>query len=279
MLEQKSYLNLLENSFPGISDNIVRYENLGFSWKFSKPFLKEEKGEVISNVGLLEFSMLIESQWYKTGALHVICTQQAHRGQGFASNLIMEALDWAEQSCDFVILFTEIPKFYEKFSFRFLQEHRFHLPCKHIHGSELLRPIIAPEDNILFRRCFEERDPLSNLVWLKDNGAIASFNSIFATYPTYWSLYYSPAIDGFISYFLEGKTLHLLDVIAKEIPSLDTILDHFPVPIDEIYFYFSPDRFTDKAIPMPYIYDKGHLMVRGAWPTTQPFMISPLSRC
>ena len=279
MAEQKSYLNLIEESFPGIKDNIVRYENLGFSWKFSKPFLKEEKGEVISNVGFIEFSMLIEGKWYKTGAVHAICTQQAHRGRGLASNLILEALDWAEQRCEFVLLFTEIPKFYEKFSFRFLQEHRFHLPCKHIKGSQSLTPVIAPEDNKLFRRCFEERAPLSNHVWLKDDGFIAAFNAIFATFPIYWSLHYSPAINGFISYRLEDKTLHLLDVIAREIPSLDLILDHFPDPIDEIYFYFSPDRFTDKAIPMPYIYDKGHLMVHGALPTTQPFMISPLSRC
>src|SRR5208282_2686701 len=130
--------------------------------------------------------------------------------------------------------------------------------------------------NDLFLRVFREREPASNRLWIKDTGAIASFNALFATYPTYWSLYYSPAIDGFISYRLEDKTFHLLDVVASKMPSLDVILSHLPTAIDEIYFYFSPDRLTDKATLEPYLYDNGHLMVYGTWPRVHPFMISPL---
>lgn len=82
-----------------------------------------------------------------------------------------------------------------------------------------------------------------------------------------------------ISYEIKGKTLHLFDVIAEEIPSLELILEHMPTAIEEIYFYFSPDRLTNKAIPEPYLYDKGHLLVHGNWPKVPPFMISPFSRC
>lgn len=279
MIEQKPYLKLLEESFPGISANIIRCEALGFTWGSSRLFLKEKKGEILSHVGFLECPILIEGRWSKIGAVHGICTKVTHRGQGLASQLIMDALQWAKERCEFVMLLTEIPAFYERLSFRFIQEYRFHLPCKCLKGSQTLRPVIAPEDNALFLRCFQERAPVSKHVWIKDTGAIAAFNTLFATYPTYWSLYYSPTIDGFISYLIEGKTLHLFDVVAKKLPSLDLILDHLPVAIDEIYFYFSPDRLTDAAVPQPYIYDKGHLMMHGAWPTTKPFMISPLSRC
>ncbi len=75
------------------------------------------------------------------------------------------------------------------------------------------------------------------------------------------------------------KTLHLYDIISKEIPSLDLILDHLPTAIDEIYFYFSPDQLTDEATPEAYLYDNGHFLVHGNWPIVKPFMISPLSRC
>jgi len=279
MLEQKSYYKLLEQSFPGLSANILRCEALGFRWGSGRLFLREEKGEVVSHVGFFECPILIDGRWSTMGAVHAICTEAAHRKQGLASQLIQEALDWAKDRSEFVLLFTEIPAFYERFSFHFIREYRFHLSCKHQRGSQDLRLVISPEDDALFLRCFQERAPLSNHVWIKDNGAIASFNTLFATYPTYWSLYYSPTIDGFISYFLEGKTLHLLDVIAKKIPSLDLILDHLPIAIEEIYFYFSPDRLTDAAIPEPHLYDKGHLMIHGDWPKIKPFMISPLSRC
>lgn len=279
MNKQKSYLELLEESFPGIKANIIRCEALGFSWGSSRLFLKEEKGEVVSHVSFLECPLFIDGRWSKMGAIHAICTKSTHRKQGHASQLILEALKWAKKRCEFVMLFTEIPAFYERFSFHSIQEYRFYLPYKHPRGSQSLRPVIAPEDNSLFLHCFQEREPLSNHVWIKDTGVLASFNTLFATYPIYWSLYYSPSLDGFISYLLEGSTLHLLDIIAKKLPSLEEILEHIPAAIDEIYFYFSSDRLTGRAIPQPYLYDKGHLMIHGKWPHTKPFMISPLSRC
>ncbi|MDR3624688.1 MAG: hypothetical protein P4L16_06070 [Chlamydiales bacterium] len=60
-------------------------------------------------------------------------------------------------------------------------------------------------------------------------------------------------------------------------PSLDLILDHLPIAIKEIYFYFSPDRLTHKATFEPYYYDNDYLMIHGEWPSSSPFMISPLS--
>ena len=34
-------------------------------------------------------------------------------------------------------------------------------------------------------------------------------------------------MDGFFSFQLEGRTLHLFDVVARQLPSLESILDHF----------------------------------------------------
>jgi len=275
---KKSYLALLEESFPGIQSNITRCEALGFPWASGKLFLKENHGEAVSHASFFECPILIEGTWYKMGALHAICTKASQRGQGLATQLIQETIEWAQTRCDMTLLFTEIPSFYERLSFQRVQEHRFHLPCVHPKGTRPLRPVVAPQDNELFLRCFLEREPVSNRLWIQNTGAIASFNTLFATYPTYRSLYYSPAFDGLLSYLLEGKTLHLLDVVASKMPSLDIILSHLPAAIEEIYFYFSPDRFTDQATAEPYLYDKGQLMVHGKWPRVSPFMIAPLSR-
>lgn len=278
MIENNPYFNLIESCFPGIKANIKRSEEVGFLWS-SKPFLKEENGECVSHVGFLEYPLLIDKRQYKVGALHAICTHTDYRNQGLASALIQEVLKWANERYEFVVLFTEIPQFYEKLSFQCIQEYRFHIPCQHIAGSHTLTPVVSPKDNSLFIRLFEERAPISNHVWMKDHGFIACFNALFATSPTYWSLYYSASMNGFISYQLENKTLHLFDIIADKIPSLDQILQHFPTPIEQIYFYFSPDLLTNSATPEPYLYDHGHLMVYGNFPSHQPFMISPLSRC
>jgi hypothetical protein len=152
-------------------------------------------------------------------------------------------------------------------------------------GSQPLIPLSAPKDSPLFFQCFQNRAPTSNHLWVKDNGNITVFNALFATYPNFWSLYYSSSLNAILSYQLENKTLHLFDIIADKIPSLDAILDHIPAEMEEIYFYFSPDLLTDQAIAEPLLYDNklgdfsGYLMVHGKWPKVNPFMISPLSRC
>lgn len=278
-MPQESYLELLEESFPGLKSNIIRCAALGFPWTDSKLFLKENTLETLAHVSLLECPTLIEGKWYTMGAIHAVCTKASHCGQGLATDLIREALKWAQERCAMTALITEIPAFYERLSFHCIQEYRFHLPISRPKGTLSLRPIVAPHDNDLFLHCFREREPLSNRVWIQDKGAISAFNTLFDTYPTYWSLYYSSAFHGFISYRLEDKVLHLLDVVASKMPSLEEILSHLPSAIEAIYFYFSPDRFTDKAIPEPYLYDKGHFMVHGRWPYADPFMIPPLSRC
>lgn len=276
---EKSYLKLLEQSFPGITAAINRCSTLGFRWEASEIFTAEKNGQVIAHAALLECPILIEGRWHSIGALHAICTDANHQGQGLASELIQKALLWSQNLYATVLLFTEIPSFYEKLSFSKIQEYRFYLPIRKPKGSQALRPVIAPQDNDLFIRCFRDREDLSNKFWLKDNGIIASFNTLFSTYPSFWPLYYSSAIDGMISFIIKDKTLHLFDVVASKLPTLDAILDHLPTEINDLYFYFPPDRFTENAIPEPYLYDNGHLIMHNKLDINCPFIISPLSRC
>src|SRR4029079_5796915 len=109
-----------------------------------------------------------------------------------------------------------------------------------------LRSLIAPGDNALFVHTFQGRAPLSSNVWVKDYGGISSFNTLFSTYPAYWSLSYSGSMKAIISCQVKDKALHLYDVIASKLPTLEQILDHLPAPIEEIYFYFSPELFTNE---------------------------------
>jgi len=278
MADTTSFLPLLEEAFPGMGATIVRCEKIGYPWN-STPFVKKQEGVAISHVGLLDYPMVIQGVLHNVGAIHAVSTKAAYRRQGYASDLLQEALHFAEKRYECTILFTEIPAFYKKFSFRYLEEHRFHLPCKASQGTKSLLPVSSPKDDPLFRHCFQNRAALSHLLWIKDQGTIASYNTLFATYPMYWSLHYSPFFSGFLSYEIKNRELHLFDIIASKIPSLEVILDHLPAAIDVIYFYFSPDLLTDKATAQPYLYDHGHFLVHGNFPKLSPFMIPPLSRC
>lgn len=276
---ERPYLNLLDQSFPGIKDNIARCAKLGFSWENGPVFVKEKNGEPISHAAAFLCPVLINRKWHKMAAIHAVCTDCHYRQQGFASELIQKALAWAQGESDFQILFTEIPVFYEKLGFHIQQEHRFYLEYPHPIGSKSLLPLISPKDNDMFLRCFRQREPLSQHFWVEDRGAIASFNTLFATYPSYWSLYYSSEFDGLLSWLFEGDSVHILDVIAHPLPSLSQILSHLPQPVNKIYFYFPPDRLEISTTAESHLYDKGYLMIHGDFQYKQPFMIAPLSRC
>lgn len=278
MIEQRSFVNLLDECFPGIKANIIRCEKLGYSWS-SKLFVKEENGEAVAHVGCLDYPIFIDGSERKVAALHAICTKSTHRNRGLATELIQEALEWAKKHYECVILYTAIPRFYEKYSFRYIQEYRFHLKVTHSKGTQLLTPVMSPRDDALFRNCYRERVSLSNVVWAKDDGKVSAFNALFGTYPTYWSLHYSSSLQGILSFEIKDKTLHLYDVIASRIPSLESILDHLPSEIENIFFYFSPDQLAKEAVPEPFLFDNGHLMVHGNFSVQKPFIITPLSQC
>jgi len=278
IMSQKAFVDLLDEAFPGIKPTLSRYETLGFHEE-STHFVKEFKGKPIAHVGVWEYPIMVDGQCIKAGALSAICTSKSHRGQGLASALIQEALDWTEERYEFAMLFTSIPDFYQKLSFQVIQEYRSYLTFRHKKGSQKLATLTFPQDNALVVRCFQEREALSNNLWTKDYGAFACFNALFLTFPTYASFYYSPSLDAILSFEIKDKSLHLFDIIAKKLPSLDQILEHLPEDIEEIYFYFCPDKIASQANPEPYLYDKTYLMVHGKWPYDKPFMISHLSRC
>jgi GNAT superfamily N-acetyltransferase len=281
MPTEKPYANLLEASFPGIKSTIARCEALGFSWEelCGRVFVKETGGEVVSHVAALSCRVLLDKRWHKMVSLHAVCTKKDHRGQGLASDLLLEVLQWAKHNSDFQILFTEIPAFYERLGFASIKEQRFGLKQSFRQGTKLFSALSTPKDDDLFLRCFRERAPLSQRCWIEDRGEIASFTTLFGTYPSYWSLYYCPEFDGFLSWFFEDKTLHLLDIVATKLPSLEQILEYLPQEINQIYFYFPTDSLDVKTTPEPHLYDKGQLMVHGSFPLKEPFMIAPLSRC
>ena len=175
MTEEKPYVKLLEEAFPGISSTIARCHSLGFSWQalgFSGEgghvFVKESNGNIVSHVAVLDCQVLIDNKWHKMAALHAVCTKKSHRGQGLASELVLESLQWAKKHSDFQILFTEIPSFYEKLGFAAVQEHRFALKQTFPKGSKLLAAIASPKDDSLFLRCFKNREPLSHHFWVKN---------------------------------------------------------------------------------------------------------------
>ncbi|MFZ4099825.1 MAG: GNAT family N-acetyltransferase [Chlamydiia bacterium] len=278
MAQEIDIFHLLEESFPGVTATLRRCAELGFPEEY-RPFILEDRGKLVSHVGYHEYPIWTYGRRRAFGALTAICTEAHHRGQGLATALIQQAMAWAQdRGVEGVVLFSEIPQFYTRASFRVIQEYRFRLPFRSTGGSRQLSPLVSPRDDELFARCIRNRSPLSEVVWVEDFGQMACFSALFGSDPAYKLLAYSPHLDVILSLKMEGRSLHLLDIIGARIPSLQEILDHIPTEVEEIFFYFPPDKLTRDALPEPHLIDGNHLMVRGAWPSTEPFMVPLLSR-
>jgi hypothetical protein len=61
-VNQTNYIKLLDESFPGIRQNIMRTQALGFPWEASRLFIKKKNGRAVSHVALLECQALFDGQ-------------------------------------------------------------------------------------------------------------------------------------------------------------------------------------------------------------------------
>ena len=97
--------------------------------------------------------------------------------------------------------------------------------------------------------------------------------------PRLAGLHYSAVLDCLAVFELAGSELSLYDVVATEMPSLDSLLSQIPAPIEAVRFYFSPERFDIETSSEPYRFDGDYFMVRGPFAAeSRTFMIPPPAR-
>ena len=116
-------LHALLGVLPGLGERMVAAERLGFRWEAHSAAFAG--GRTIGHVGVLSLSMYLDHRAATVGGIHATCTHPEHRGRGHAAQLLDDALGWCDERFDTVRLTTAIPRFYERFGFRPVTEHRF----------------------------------------------------------------------------------------------------------------------------------------------------------
>jgi hypothetical protein len=88
-------------------------------------------------------------------------------------------------------------------------------------------------------------------------------------------------LDVIVCCELDGPRLKLFDVVGPRLCSLADIVNRIPQCIDEVEFYFSPDRFKVQTHAVPHLFaGDSHLMVRGSFDAeSEAFMIPRSARC
>jgi predicted N-acetyltransferase YhbS len=255
--------DLLDAVFPGIRQGAEAIKALGIPWeKVSTPFVCFDDGRVVSHVGIIDLSLVVLARVVKAGSVHAVATHPSYRHRGYYRRVMEEALEYAEDRYETLVLTTEHPEYFTPFGFRNIREHLFTLKCDSPGTPGRLRLVDTrdADDIALLHRLLERRQPVSNVVGVVDEKAIFCFNE------GHRPLHYSADLDVIVCLEMEGTRLKLFDVVGPEIPSMASLLDVIPGRVEEVAVCFSPDRLDVEIDATPYLFEHGgpsYLMVRG----------------
>jgi predicted N-acetyltransferase YhbS len=267
---------LLETWFVGIDARRRAAARLGSTWEgCSTPFVHEIDGRLVSHVGLLDMPYVLNGQEVRVGGIHGVCTLESQRRKGHFRRIMEEALDFCESRFYTLELGTENPEYYEPFGFRVVPEHRFVARVRSSRGRPGFRPIdpARADDLELLDRFLLDRTPVSKRL------GVVGERDVFKFSQGTKGLHHSETLDCLAVFEIENSRLSLYDVVSTQLPSIDELLAQISAVIDQIEFYFSPDRFDVEARPELHRYLDDHYMVRGPFAAeSELFMVPPPAR-
>lgn len=169
------------------------------------------------------------------GGIHGVCTRPEFRRRGYYRQVIEEVLDYCANRYETLVLTTDRPEFYLPFGFRIVQESAFAIPLISAGGDDGFRllNLDVAEDKQIFHRLLEERQPISNIVGIRDEKAIFGFNE--GGNP----LHYAEDLDLMVCMEVEEKTLKLFDLVGTKSYNLDDIPKRISQPFEEVKVYFA----------------------------------------
>ena len=279
--------DLLETCFPGITGAERASLDLGHPWeRVSTPFVSFTGEVAITHVGLLEIPLVLMGQTVRVGGIHAVGTRPAYRRRGYYRQVMTAVLEYCASRYSTLLLTTGQPALYEPFGFRVFHEHIFLRAWTAPAGRQGFRPFRSqdPQEVQLLDRLLGARTSVSQILGVVQDKAVFSFNA--RKFP----LYYAADLEAFVACVLDGTRLHLCDIVATQVPPLETILARFPQRIEQVVTYFSPDRLGAdfQAVPHLLLDPPGalggegadFLMVRGPFAAeAQPCMLPRTARC
>jgi hypothetical protein len=169
-------------------------------------------------------------------------------------------------------LTTDKPAVYEPFGFRVVPQSRFVLRRRGSAGQGS-RPVLE-EDLPWMRRVLAQRAPQSLHFTTRDPGWLVGIDGVL--HGDGLGLFHRiDALDALVAWDTREGSLQLLQVVARELPSLEALLAASPWPYDDVVLWFAPDLLAPHAEPIPYPAED-QLMVWGDWPDLPPFAVPPL---
>jgi GNAT superfamily N-acetyltransferase len=281
-LRQRVY-ELLDIVWPGDSEKIRLASAVGAHWhEVSTPFVRFDGDRAIAHAGVLEIPLVIDGQTVTVAGVHAVCTHPDYRRRGYSRQVMEEALAYCDARFKTAILTTDEPTLYTRYGFRVVPEHRFEAEAPRVQRSKSgFRKLsdASPADVALLRRLLRTRAPVSNVLGVLEAGEVLIINEILSR-RRFERIHYAEDLDLVAVYEVTGRTLHLYDLVAADIPSLEALIARVEADLDRVEIHFTPDRLRAGNVPARARPPGDYLMVRGPFAVEgRPFILPPLARC
>lgn len=232
-------------------------------------------GRLIGNVSLFQRHLYLAGQRVLAFGVQSVAVRPEWRGRGLFRDLMGQALRYADQRAERVILVTESPGLYRPFGFRHLTETVFAaswIPRRARPAGRHLS-LDTDADVALLHDLFARRAPTSLLASACDHPALFMLKA--ALTPAI-RLVHLPDLDAVVAIRTDDPgTLKLLDILAPDIPTLDDIAAQLGFDGHRVEVHLTPDRLRWQPETQQSV-DWGH-MVRGPFaPEDRAFMLTSM---
>ena len=235
---RKSYSKLTMNIFALSFENW--YEN-GYWDEHYTPYSILDGDRVVANISVCRLDYEYQGMIRHYVQLGAVATEKSYRGKGLSRRLMEEVLkDF--NSYDGIYLYANdtVLEFYPKFGFEPKKEYGYETNVK-VTGetSVQLVPMKNKQDWDKFLVEKNKRKSLG-LVEMQYDGLLMFYLSQFMQD----TVYYLPREDAYVIAELDGNTLELYGVYAKEEIPMTRIFEAFGNTIETVVFHFVPKDVT-----------------------------------
>lgn len=237
-------------------------------------------GRCVANFAAFSMPLVIDGRRVRAAAWQSGAVLPDYRGRGLFRELIRITLERCEQAgFEAIVLYTDKPALYEPYGFIAFREQTFNgLAPATGKAAKLARTLSVenPADLALLRETLARRAPVSNRIAVCDQSLMFLLNAYLVDDVTLSWLEAQQAVIAWRQ--PQADCFELLDIVAAEIPSLDTILASLGLAPKTVTVQFPPDRLgwqgTASAVDSDLVF-----MMRGpqALMPREPFRLSPMA--
>lgn len=239
----------------------------------------DPNGTLVANLSAFALPLVVNGRRLNAAALQSGAVRREWRGRGLYRDVTRKALAWCDaKKFEAVALYTDKPSLYLPYGFRTLPLHSYRGAAPEPIGSAAARKLdpLAPGDLALLQEALNTRSPVSNILAVASNAPMFLVNTqLDPDVHLTWLADCNAAVAWKIT---QCGHFTLLDVVARDIPGLATILGGLRLRPTVAEVLFCPDKLNWQADARP-LETGTHFMLRTENEVTlsSPAMLSPMA--